>query len=153
MGGYVYPETPDGYSAYGTDFDIRPGYRTGEGRAEDLAEAKRLVAEVHPNGWKEPLDFLVRGLQEGSYEITLAQAVQQMFVQDFGWTMEIRRTDPSKWIEDAREGKFTMTAGNIVSVTDDPVRLLPRLVRRCVELQQLEERGVRGAPGQDRLRA
>ena len=120
MGGYVYPETPDGYSAYGTDFDIRPGYRTGEGRAEDLAEAKRLVAEVHPNGWKEPLDFLVRGLQEGSYEITLAQAVQQMFVQDFGWTMEIRRTDPSKWIEDAREGKFTMTAGNIVSVTDDP---------------------------------
>ena len=111
-GGYVYPR-----SDFGTDFSDRPGYRTGAARDPDVAEAKRLMAEAYPNGYDEPIDYLVR---QGASTLIVAETIQQMLKQDLGLETEIRRSQGAQWIEDARTGAFVLTQGHVISVTDDP---------------------------------
>jgi ABC-type transport system substrate-binding protein len=111
-GGYVYPR-----SDFGTDFSDRPGYRTGAAREPDIAEAKRLMAEAYPNGYNEPIDYLVR---QGASTLIVAETIQQMLNQGLGLETEIRRSQGAQWIEDARTGAFVLTQGHVISVTDDP---------------------------------
>ena len=94
-----------------------PGLRSPT--EEDLAEAKRLMAEAgYPNGEGFPkLDLLTR---ETPDQRTSMPALQAMLIERLGIQGEIRLSDVSQYIEDTVEGNYDVALGASKSLAGDP---------------------------------
>ena len=113
VGGFLYP-----FSAFATPKDTlaeRLGYQSDPKAA--LAEARQLLAAAgYPKGIKD-VDFLVRDAP--SFKLW-APAIQAMLKEALNIETTLRTVQVSVWFDDAREGKFDVTIGAIVSTLIDP---------------------------------
>lgn len=94
-----------------------PGIRSPT--EEDLAEAKRLMAEAgYPDGEGFPtLDLLTR---ETPDQRTQMPALQAMLLERLGIKGEIRLSDVSQYIEDTVDGNYDVALGSSKSLAGDP---------------------------------
>jgi peptide/nickel transport system substrate-binding protein len=113
MGGMIYP-----FSDVATplpELKKRIGYQDDPTAA--IKEAKALMAAAgYPNGYKEPLDFLVRDV--ATFKLW-AQAIQAM-LQQIGVEAKLRTVVESVWFDDIKTGKFDLAVGAVVSTLLDP---------------------------------
>src|SRR5262247_119860 len=113
VGGFIYP-----FSAFATPKDTlaeRLGYQSDP--KASIAEARHLLAAAgYPKGIKD-VDFLVRDAP--SFKLW-APAIQAMLKEALNIETTLRTVQVSVWFDDAREGKFDVTIGAIVSTLIDP---------------------------------
>jgi peptide/nickel transport system substrate-binding protein len=114
MGGFLYP-----FSDTATPIDQlkkRPGYQ--EDTTAAVKEAKALMAAAgYANGFKQPLDFMIRDL--ASFKLW-AQAIQAMLQQSLGIEIKLRTVVESVWFDDIKSGNYDLAIGAVVSTLLDP---------------------------------
>jgi peptide/nickel transport system substrate-binding protein len=113
VGGFIYP-----FSDFATPKDKlveRLGYQTDP--KASIAEARQLLAAAgYPKGIKN-VDFLVRDAP--SFKLW-APAIQAMLKEALNLETTLRTVQVSVWFDDAKDGKFDLTIGAIVSTLIDP---------------------------------
>jgi ABC-type transport system substrate-binding protein len=113
VGGFIYP-----FSEFATPKEKlaeRLGYQSDP--KASIAEARQLLAAAgYPKGIKD-VDFLVRDAP--SFKLW-APAIQAMLKEALNIETTLRTVQVSVWFDDAREGKFDLTIGAIVSTLIDP---------------------------------
>jgi ABC-type transport system substrate-binding protein len=113
VGGFIYP-----FSEFATPREKlveRPGYQSDP--KASLAEARKLLAAAgYARGIKD-VDFLVRDAP--SFKLW-APAIQAMLKELLNIETTLRTVQVSVWFDEAREGKFDLTIGAIVSTLIDP---------------------------------
>ena len=113
VGGFIYP-----FSDFATpkaQLAERLGYRADPKSA--IQEARQLLAAAgYAKGIKD-VDFMVREAQ--SFKLW-APAIQAMLKETLNIDMTLRTVQVSVWFDEAREGKFGLTIGAIVSTLIDP---------------------------------
>jgi peptide/nickel transport system substrate-binding protein len=113
-GGFIYP-----FSEFATpkeELFKRIGYQ--EDTTAAVKEAKALmVAAGYKDGFKEPLDFLVRDVP--SFKLW-AQAIQAMLQEALGVQCNLRTVVESVWFDDVASGHFDLAIGAVVSTLLDP---------------------------------
>jgi oligopeptide transport system substrate-binding protein len=115
-GGWFLPDWQTGgspYSRSGEDLAMVPGFRIPT--AEDLAEAKRLLAEAgYPDGAGLNVSFLQRGNQPSA----AVAAIQDMIRKNLNVEMEIELTDEGGYYDRVLNKDFdttgTFTAAEII---------------------------------------
>src|SRR5579864_1317991 len=114
VGGFIYP-----FSEFATPKDElfkRLGYQADT--TASVKEAKALMAGAgHADGFKEPLDFLVRDVP--SFKLW-AQAIQAMLQEGLGVKCNLRTVVESVWFDDTASGQIGRAIGAIVSTLLDP---------------------------------
>ncbi len=114
MGGFLYP-----FSDVATPIDQlkkRVGYQ--EDTTAAVKEAKALMAAAgYANGFKQPLDFMIRDL--ASFKLW-AQAIQAMLQQALGIEIKLRTVVESVWFDDVKSGNYDFAIGAVVSTLLDP---------------------------------
>ncbi len=114
MGGFIYP-----FSDVATPIDQlkkRLGYQ--EDTTAAVKEAKALMAAAgYANGFKQPLDFMIRDL--ASFKLW-AQAIQAMLQQALGIEIKLRSVVESVWFDDIKSGNYDLAIGAVVSTLLDP---------------------------------
>jgi ABC-type transport system substrate-binding protein len=114
VGGFIYP-----FSEFATpkeELFKRIGYQSDTTAA--VKEAKALMAAAgHADGFKEPLDFLVRDVP--SFKLW-AQAVQAMLQEGLNVKCNLRTVVESVWFDDVASGHFDLAIGAVVSTLLDP---------------------------------
>jgi ABC-type transport system substrate-binding protein len=114
MGGFIYP-----FSDVATPIDQlskRLGYQADTAAA--VKEAKALMAAAgYPNGFKGPLDFMVR--EVASFKLW-AQAIQSMLQESIGVETKLRTVVESVWFDDIKSGNYDFAIGAVVSTLLDP---------------------------------
>jgi peptide/nickel transport system substrate-binding protein len=114
VGGFIYP-----FSEFATpkeELFKRVGYQSDTTAA--VKEAKALMAAAgYKDGFKEPLDFLVRDV--ASFKLW-AQAVQAMLQEALGVQCNLRTVVESVWFDDIASGHFDLAIGAVVSTLLDP---------------------------------
>jgi ABC-type transport system substrate-binding protein len=113
VGGFIYP-----FSDFATpkaQLAERLGYRADSKSA--IQEAKQLLAAAgYAKGIKD-VDFVVR--EAPSFKLW-APAIQAMLKEALNIDTTLRTVQVSVWFDEAREGKFGLTIGAIVSTLIDP---------------------------------
>ena len=114
VGGFLYP-----FSEFATpkeELFKRLGYQADT--TASVKEAKALMAAAgHPDGLKEPLDFLVRDVP--SFKLW-AQAIQAMLQEGLNIQCNLRTVVESVWFDDVASGHFDLAIGAVVSTLLDP---------------------------------
>jgi ABC-type transport system substrate-binding protein len=114
MGGFIYP-----FSEFATPIDQlskRLGYQADPTAA--VKEAKALMAAAgYPNGFKGPLDFMIR--EVASFKLW-AQAIQSMLQESLGVETKLRTVVESVWFDDIKSGNYDFAIGAVVSTLLDP---------------------------------
>jgi ABC-type transport system substrate-binding protein len=114
MGGFLYP-----FSDTATPMDQlkkRLGYQ--EDTTAAIKEAKALMAAAgYANGFKQPLDYLIRDL--ASFKLW-SQAIQAMLQQALGIEIKLRTVVESVWFDDIKAGNYDLAIGAVVSTLLDP---------------------------------
>ena len=113
VGGFIYP-----FSDFATpkaQLAERLGYRADPKTA--IQEARQLLAAAgYAKGIKD-VDFVVR--EAPSFKLW-APAIQAMLKETLNIDTTLRTVQVSVWFDEAREGKFGLTIGAIVSTLIDP---------------------------------
>jgi peptide/nickel transport system substrate-binding protein len=114
VGGFIYP-----FSEFATPRDElakRLGYQSDTTAA--VKEAKALMAAAgYENGFKEPLDYLVRDV--ASFKLW-GQAIQAMLQEGLGVQCNLRTVVESVWFDDIASGHYDLAIGAVVSTLLDP---------------------------------
>jgi peptide/nickel transport system substrate-binding protein len=111
LGTYIVSNSP--YAPTYEELLTWPGYRPD--KTEDLAEAKRLMAEAgYPDGFK------TRYLSGTGTTNSITSAVYQDNLKDLGIEVEIDLVEGVQYFEEVREGKFHMAKGGVGYTIDDP---------------------------------
>jgi ABC-type transport system substrate-binding protein len=113
VGGFIYP-----FSEFATPQEKlaeRLGYQSDPTKA--IKEARQLLAAAgHAKGIKN-VDFVIR--DANSFKLW-APAIQAMLREALNIETTLRTVQVSVWFDEAKEGKFDLTIGAIVSTLIDP---------------------------------